>query len=287
MLFIKTKEKSENDKKVMLPKHWPFRLIGNLFLISFVFCLSLITITIREELISKKLTDLEQTFYEKTTKFGFTIDDIIIENRQITTLKEIEKALELTRQNNILSTPPRVIKEKLEKLPWIKNAIVKRNYFPNVIQVSLVEKDVEAIWQLNNKFYPIDEDGKVIDAEYIPNKPVLLIVGKGAPDNFKNLFPIIKNNNEIFKRIKVANYISNRRWNLILDNIEHGITIKLPEENIPQAWEKLIKIDKSEGIIKRKLTIIDLRLPNKIIVKIGKMTDKEKENIKNTKESKT
>lgn len=286
MLFTKSKEKEVNDKKILLPKFWPYRLIGNLFLISLVFCLSLITITIKDELISKKLSDLEQSFYESTTKFGFTIDDIIIENRQRTSLKDIEKTLELSRQNNILSTSPKLIKERLEQLPWIKNVIVKRNYFPNVIQVSLVEKNVEAIWQLNNKFYPIDDEGKVIEAEYIPTKPVLLIVGKGAPENFKVLLEAIKDTPEIYNRIKVANHISNRRWNLILDDIESGITIKLPEENVEEAWEKLIKIDKSEGILKRKLTIIDLRLPKKVIVKIGKMTDKEKENIKNAKESK-
>ena len=127
MLFTKSKEKEVNDKKILLPKFWPYRLIGNLFLISLVFCLSLITITIKDELISKKLSDLEQSFYESTTKFGFTIDDIIIENRQRTSLKDIEKTLELSRQNNILSTSPKLIKERLEQLPWIKNVIVKRN----------------------------------------------------------------------------------------------------------------------------------------------------------------
>ncbi|MDD4555791.1 MAG: FtsQ-type POTRA domain-containing protein [Alphaproteobacteria bacterium] len=286
-MFFKAKDKKDDSKKVSLPKDWPYRLIGNLFLLSTIFCLSLVTITIRDELISKKLFDLEQSFYAKTTKLGFTIDDIIIENRQRTSLKEIERKLELNREHNILSSNPRTIKEKLKELPWIKDVTVRRNFFPNVIQVSLKEKNVKAIWQLNNKFHPIDEDGNIIEAEYIPHKPTLLIVGKGAPENFKNLIEVAQKNPEIYDRIKVANYISNRRWNLILDSIDHGITIKLPEEEVEKAWAKLIKIDKSEGILKRKLTIIDLRLPNKVIVKIGKISDKEKETIKNSKESKT
>lgn len=66
----------------------------------------------------------------------------------------------------------------------------------------------------------------------------------------------------------MANFISGRRWNLILDDIRNGITIKLPEENIEAAWKKLVKLDETKGIFKRKLTIIDLRLPDKVVVKL-------------------
>ena len=36
-----------------------------------------------------------------------------------------------------------------------------------------------------------------------------------------------------------------------------------------EAWKKLVKLDKTRGILKRKLTFIDLRLKNKVIVKIS------------------
>ena len=96
---------------------------------------------------------------------------------------------------------------------------------------------------------------------------------------------IISTDKEIFSRIKVANFISGRRWNLILDNIENGITIKLPAQDIEQAWKKLVKLNTSQGLLKRKLTIIDLRFPNKVIVKLGKMTKEERERLKEVKES--
>jgi len=42
----------------------------------------------------------------------------------------------------------------------------------------------------------------------------------------------------------------------------------------------LVKLDRTQGILKRKLTFIDLRLKNKVIVKLGKMTDDERKKLK-------
>ena len=110
-----------------------------------------------------------------------------------------------------------------------------------------------------------------------------MIVGAGAPENFKNLTEALKDEDANYiSRVKVANYISGRRWNLILDDIRNGITIKLPEENIAQAWKKLAKLDKTKGIFKRKLTIIDLRLPDKIVVKLRKGNSAEVKNLTET-----
>ena len=115
----------------------------------------------------------------------------------------------------------------------------------------------------------------------------MLVVGEGAPENMNRLLKIIAQNDESYlSRIKVANFISQRRWNLILDDIHDGITIKLPEDNIDKVWKKLIKLDETKGILKRKLTIIDLRLPNKIVVKIRKTKGDISTIIKNAAERK-
>ena len=110
----------------------------------------------------------------------------------------------------------------------------------------------------------------MIEAEYVPDKPLLLIVGAGAPENINSLLKIIKQDKGIYQRVKVANFISKRRWNLVLDDVRDGITIKLPEENVEQAWKKLIKLNTTKGILKRKLTILDLRFKGKIGIKLRK-----------------
>ena len=94
-------------------------------------------------------------------------------------------------------------------------------------------------------------------------------MGQGAPEHINSLLNIIENDKELFSRVKVANFISGRRWNLIFDDVLNGITVKLPEEDVADAWKKLVKLDITRGILKRKLSFIDLRLKNKVIVKIS------------------
>ena len=270
--------------RISLPREWPFRLAGNLFLLGVIFMLASVIITIKTNLIGRKLTDLSTEFYNYSAGLGFKIDDIVITGRDKTAKQDILNALQLSRETNILNLDLRDLQQKVEQLPWVRHAVVKRRFFPNIIQIDIRERQVQSIWQLDHKFRPIDGEGNVIEADYTPDHPILLIVGEGAPENITALMKSITDDQNIFQRIKVANYISGRRWNIVLDDIENGITVKLPEKHIDEAWKKLLKLNTTQGLLKRKLTIIDLRFPNKVIVKLGKMTPEERKKLKDVKE---
>lgn len=270
--------------RISLPREWPFRLAGNLFLLGVIFMLASVIITIKTNLIGRKLIDLSTEFYNYSAGLGFKIDDIIITGRDKTAKQDILNALQLSRETNILNLDLRDLQQKVEQLPWVRHAVVKRRFFPNIIQIDIRERQVQSIWQLDHKFRPIDGEGNVIEADYTPDHPILLIVGEGAPENITALMKSITDDQNIFQRIKVANYISGRRWNIVLDDVENGITVKLPEKHIDEAWKKLLKLNTTQGVLKRKLTIIDLRFPNKVIVKLGKMTPEERKKLKDVKE---
>ena len=270
--------------RISLPREWPFRLAGNLFLLGVIFMLASVIITIKTNLIGRKLTDLSTEFYNYSAGLGFKIDDIVITGRDKTAKQDILNALQLSRETNILNLDLRDLQQKVEQLPWVRHAVVKRRFFPNIIQIDIRERQVQSIWQLDHKFRPIDGDGNGIEADYTPDHPILLIVGEGAPENITALMKSITDDQNIFERIKVANYISGRRWNIVLDDVENGITVKLPEKHIDEAWKKLLKLNTTQGLLKRKLTIIDLRFPNKVIVKLGKMTPEERKKLKDVKE---
>ena len=270
--------------RISLPREWPFRLAGNLFLLGVIFMLASVIITIKTNLIGRKLTDLSTEFYNYSAGLGFKIDDIVITGRDKTAKQDILNALQLSRETNILNLDLRDLQQKVEQLPWVRHAVIKRRFFPNIIQIDIRERQVQSIWQLDHKFRPIDGEGNVIEADYTPDHPILLIVGEGAPENITALMKSITDDQNIFERIKVANYISGRRWNIVLDDVENGITVKLPEKHIHEAWKKLLKLNTTQGLLKRKLTIIDLRFPNKVIVKLGKMTPEERKKLKDVKE---
>lgn len=258
------------DNKVYLPRQWPQRLLGSLFVLALIVAAASVTVTIKESLVSKQFESLQQDFYDFTDKLGFTVDEIVIQGRKRTSKQELMQAIAVSREDNIFEVDVYALQQRLEQLPWVRKAAVKKTFLPNVINITLQEKKVQSLWQISEKFHPIDEDGKVIEADYVPDKPLLLIVGAGAPENINSLLKIIQQDKGIYQRVKVANFISKRRWNLVLDDIRDGITIKLPEEDVERAWKKLIKLNTTKGILKRKLTILDLRFKGKIGIKLRK-----------------
>ena len=135
--------------------------------------------------------------------------------------------------------------------------------------ISIKEKAIIALYQTNGKFYPVDRFGNVIEVNYTPSTPLLVIVGDGAPQKLLELLKITSTSPELFGRIKAAVLHAQRRWDLIFDDLNEGITVKMPEENFAKAWKKLIKIHHKYGIFKRKLTFIDLRYPDKVVVNIA------------------
>ncbi|MBR1605722.1 MAG: FtsQ-type POTRA domain-containing protein [Alphaproteobacteria bacterium] len=272
--------------QIWLPQVWVYRIIGNALLLSFIFVCAFTIFTIKSNLIGKQLGSLSNQFYAFSANLGFNVNDIIINGRHHTSKTEILEAVGADRQSNIMQLDLQELKEQIESLPWIRKANLKRSYFPNILQIDIQEREVKSIWQFENNFYPIDSEGNIIDADYLPTAPILLIVGAGAPENIKNLMQSIQDDLEVFERIKVANFISKRRWNIVLDDIENGITIKLPEKNIKKAWQKLLKLNNSVGLLKRKLTIIDLRLEGKVIVKLRQSELDSPQQLKALKEQK-
>lgn len=267
------------------PKEFARRAAANIFVLLFIFSAAFMTLVFNTNMVEEKITDIKNCFYDYAAKIGLVLDDIVVSGRIRTPKQDLLQALQLKRGDNFLKIDVHELKKRVESLPWIKSAIIKRKFFPNVVEINLQEKIVRSLWQINEKFHPVDEDGRVIDAPYVPDAPILLIVGDGAPQNINHLLAAIDSNKKVLERVKVANFISHRRWNLVLDDVENGITIKLPEDDVEQAWKKLLKLDAVNGILKRKLTIIDLRLKGKVTVTLKKTDGKAPLLLKNQKES--
>ena len=264
----KPESKATSDRRLSAPLDWPRRLLGNILILCLIFSGLTIIVTLRENIINKQIEAWLQKFYETTAHFGLGLDDMIVQGRDKTTLDEINNVLNLKRGDSLLGLKMRDIQEKLQNLPWVESVQLRRTYFPNTLEIKLHEKNVIALWQVHDKFYPIDEKGQIIEAEYVPQGEVLVIVGDSAPEKIVELLQITTQTPEIQKRMKAAVLFGGRRWDIILDNLKSGLTIKLPHENMERAWKKLVKIDQQYGILKRKLTIIDLRFKNRLNVSV-------------------
>ncbi len=265
-------DKDQDSLKFVYPrKDWPARLQAMLVVLLMLFFAAALIVILKNDLVNKKIQETEELFLDYIGNQGFVLDDIIVTGRQRTSVEDLRKVIRLKRGDNFLRADVQQLKQDLEQLPWVRDVSVRRHFFPNILQVTIFEREVMALWQLSERFYPIDTDGYVIEADYRPDKEILLVVGAGAPENVISFFKLVeKVTPQFLPRIKAANYISKRRWNIVLDDIRNGITVKLPEEKVDEALKKLSKLDSEKGIFKRKLTIIDLRLEDKVTVKLRK-----------------
>ena len=276
--------KIDEKLKVYLPRLWPYRFAGNLIILALIFSVMTGIYVVKSNFVGRKLISVSDYFINFTSKIGFTVDDILIHGRVKTPLSEIKNVINLHIGDNIFVPDIHQMRADLEQLPWVKTATVRRSYMPNIIRIDITERQIQAIWQHKGKFFPVDTDGNAINTTQIPNTPLLLIIGDGAPQNLNRLLEIIKSDNNLYPRVKVANFISERRWNITLDDIKDGITVKLPAQNTEAAWKKLVKLNKTRGLLKRKLTIIDLRFDNKVLVTPRKLSSGESLNLPEVRE---
>ncbi len=70
-------------------------------------------------------------------------------------------------------------------------------------------------------------------------------------------------------RVVSAVRVGGRRWNLQLDN---GIEVRLPEERAPEAWAEVASLDRSQKLLSRQVTVVDLRDPSRISLRRARDT---------------
>lgn len=245
------------------------RFFANLAILALSCCAVMLSVTFRDNLIGKKIQTAANYFYQYSTFHGFSIDDIVVEGRKKTSLDLIAQKINLNRNDSILKTNLATLKADLETLPWVEKAQITRSYFPNVLHILIEEKNIIALFQKGGQFFPVDENGNVLYVDFKPNKPYLILVGDDAPKKFFELKKITSTVPELESRIKAAVLHSSERWDLIFDDLDKGILIKLPEENLDRAFKKLVVLNNKYGIFKRKLTFIDLRYKDKVTVNIA------------------
>jgi cell division protein FtsQ len=197
---------------------------------------------------------------------GLKVQALDVEGRQMTTPAEILAAVNANIGAPILGVSPAAAKLQLEALPWVRSAAVERQ-LPNRIYVKLVERKPLALWQRHGKMVLIDQDGVVVATENLERYAnLLLVVGDDAPKHAESLIEILGTQPDLMKKVQAAVWINDRRWNLKLDS---GIDIELPEDGVADAWTHLAAIDRDHGLLARDIERVDLRLADRVVVKVA------------------
>ncbi|HEX8807865.1 MAG TPA: cell division protein FtsQ/DivIB, partial [Xanthobacteraceae bacterium] len=60
--------------------------------------------------------------------------------------------------------------------------------------------------------------------------------------------------------------VAERRWNLRLTN---GMDVRLPENDLQVALDRLVKLDREKNLLSRDIASIDLRLADRVTVRLS------------------
>jgi cell division protein FtsQ len=213
---------------------------------------------------------VRDSFVASTADLGLRLHVIMVDGRQYTPKDELLASLGVHLDQPMMSIDPLALKARLESLGWVRSALVERR-LPDRLYVRLVEAEPVALWQHDGVFRLIDRNGQTIDktdAAAFSQLPVL--VGDGAPAHCAELFALLAREPDLAQRVRGAVWVSERRWNLRFDN---GVDAKLPADSPDAAWSLLAKLEREQHLLARDITVIDLRLPDRLVVKVGPAVD--------------
>lgn len=199
-------------------------------------------------------------------KAHLELSQVPIQGHNRTKIEDIQKVLNLTQGMPILDIDLNEKRDAIAALPWVRSVVIERQ-LPNMIIIQVVEKEPIAIWQHHKKYSPIDEQGEPIPDDKTVISNVLLVVGEDAPKHTPQLIEELNKYPDIRKQVRSAVRVGKRRWDLYLNDAEHGLVVRLPETDIADALQRLKEFDETGQILERDLNVIDLKLPDRLIVR--------------------
>jgi len=122
----------------------------------------------------------------------------------------------------------------------------------------------------------VERNGRLITTREVEKfRRLPKLVGAGAPQAAADLVDAVQAHRAIAARIAAYARVSDRRWNLILDD---GVTVELPESGWQKELDSLDHLIIDNGILERDVTEIDLRSPTHyfFLLKSGEKKDVER-----------
>ncbi len=197
---------------------------------------------------------------------GFSVQEVTLSGRRFSSRREIIRALALDRGRPMLSVDPDALRDRLLGLPWIEEAAVQR-HLPDTVSIQIRERRPMALWQRRGRLVLVDTKGAPITAKRLGRfRHLLIIAGEEAPARAPTLFALLGSEPVLAREVIGATWVGKRRWNL---KLKGGIRVSLPENAPYEAWHRLARLNKKHRLLKRDIRLIDLRLPDRMIIKPG------------------
>ena len=197
---------------------------------------------------------------------GFRIVSVALAGQHHVSREEVLAVAGVTGSTSLLFLDVEQTRERLKTNPWIADATLLKLY-PGELQIGIKEREAFALWQKDGQVSVIADDGTVLEPYVSPRLIELpLVVGRGAETRAKEFLVLLDRYPALRAFVRAAVLVGERRWNLRLNN---GIDVRLPETDIAPALERLVALDKEKNLVTRDIVAIDLRLPDRVTVRLS------------------
>jgi cell division protein FtsQ len=99
-----------------------------------------------------------------------------------------------------------------------------------------------------------------------------MVVGESAASHAADLVDMLATEPDLASRVSTAIRVGGRRWNLRIDN---AIDVLLPGDRAETAWTQLARLERSNAILKRDVQVVDVRLLDRLVLRVSPETPKE------------
>jgi cell division protein FtsQ len=197
---------------------------------------------------------------------GFPIATVAVSGEKHLSRDEILAAAGVTARSSLLFFDVADARARLLTNPWIAEATVQK-LLPNHLVISISERAAFALWQKAGRVGVIAEDGTVLEPSVLPRYADLpFVVGSGAETRAKGFLALLDRRPELRANVRASVLVAERRWNLRLRN---GVDVRLPEFDVERALDQLVALERDERLSDRDISAIDLRLPDRVTVRLS------------------
>jgi cell division protein FtsQ len=186
---------------------------------------------------------------------GFRIAAVSLTGPKEVSREEILTIAGVTGHASLLMANPRIADAAVLKL------------YPDRLQITVTERQAFALWQKDGRVSVIAADGTILEP-FVEDRYLRLplVVGRGAERQAKDFLAIVDRYPGIESLLRASVLVADRRWNLRLAN---GIDVRLPETNVEQALDRLVTLDREKKLLSRDIVAVDLRLPDRVTVRLS------------------
>lgn len=188
--------------------------------------------------------------------------------------RKIREASAVAAPVNSLEVDVAAVRDRVEALPAVERARV-RVLSRGVLEIRAVERVPAVVWRSGAGVRLLDRNGALVaEIDSRLRRPDLpLIAGDGAAERVPEALALLAEAGPLMPRLRGLVRVGARRWDLVLDRDQ---TIRLPEADPLAALRRVTALDAAEDLLARDVVSIDLRDPNRPMLRLSEPAQAER-----------